>query len=85
MWTYINHYKKEHFTNPFYLLPPLDPSTGHYEYPRLPRIPIVLYHELTLWKEHFLRYSPDNPRYHYLHKNGAVALTDDYRDSLMRE
>jgi len=19
MWTYINHYKKEHFTNPFYL------------------------------------------------------------------
>lgn len=85
MWTYINHYKKEHFTNPFYLQPPLDPSTGHFEYPRLARIPTVLYHELTLWKEHFLRYSPDNPRYHYPHKHGAVALTDDYRDSLMRD
>jgi Myotubularin-like phosphatase domain len=28
MWTYVNHYAQEYFTNPFYLRPPVDPSTG---------------------------------------------------------
>ena len=64
MWTFINHNAKELFTNPFYLQPPFDPSSGEYQYPRLQRVPTVTYHELTYWKEHFLRYSPDNPRYH---------------------
>lgn len=83
MWTYINHYATDLFTNPFYLKPPMDPSTGQYEYARIPRIPTVLYHDITLWKDLFLRYSLDNPRYSGLHK--TVSLTEDYKESLMRE
>ena len=56
MWTYINHFSSE-FKNPYY---------AHIEgqpYHRIPRIHSDKYFDLTVWKDLFLRYSLDNPKY----------------------
>jgi hypothetical protein len=63
MWTYINHYASELFINPFYLPPLSSPDGSSPIYTRIPRIPTTIYFELAIWKELFLRYSMDNPKY----------------------
>lgn len=78
MWTYINHHADQFFKNPFYL-----PAAAPGKYPRIPRIPSTNYFDLSVWKDLFLRYSPENPKY----RGGTAssALAEDHRDSLMRE
>jgi len=65
MWTYINHHSQDLFKNPFYHVHSSTngSATSAQDYPRIPRIPTTLYQDLTVWKDLFLRYSMDNPRY----------------------
>lgn len=79
MWTYINHYSNE-FRNPYYI----PPQPGQ-PYMRIPRIPTTNYFDLTVWKDLFLRFCPENPRYNQGVIQGEIFLSEDYRDSLMRE
>lgn len=80
IWTYINHYADQTFRNPYYLEPPQG------QYPRIPKIPLTNYSDLSVWKDLFLRYSPENPRYNPKQTlNGPVQLSEDYRDTIMRE
>lgn len=61
MWTFINHHSQDLFKNPFYHV--YSEAQPIREYPRIARIPTTLYQDLTVWKDLFLRYSLDNPRY----------------------
>ena len=74
MWTFINHYSDQ-FTNPFYLAPP----PGE-DYIRIPRIPTTNYFELTVWKDLFLKFSPDNPQLHPKIISGQMIVNETYRE-----
>jgi hypothetical protein len=80
MWSYVNEHAAEFFTNPFYLAP----APGQ-PFPRLARIPTTNYFELTVWKDLFLRYSWENPRYQPKVLTGQVVPGETYREQVMRE